>query len=153
MHDGSRSDGLGAWLDDASLTLGQKKRLSIFHSVETPVCARIQEVCGAGGVEVTDVAVLVIAPEARALFFDEDEAGDGVSVVIGHRTRVRAFLNATLPPAPSAPSDPYADLLQPAPARCVRVMVVDDESLTVLSYGTFVTVQVGAGGLGAQPPS
>jgi hypothetical protein len=148
MHDdGSepRSDGLRAWLDDASLTPGQKKRLSIFQSVESPVCARIEEVCGAGGVEVHDVAVLVIAPQARALFFDEDEAGDGVSLVIGHRSRVRAFLNATLPPAETAPSDPYADLLEPAPPRCVRVMVIDDESLTVLSYGTFVTVRVGPG--------
>jgi hypothetical protein len=148
MHDDgseSGSGGLRAWLDDASLTPGQKKRLSIFHSVESPVCARIEEVCGAGGVEVTDVAVLVIAPAARALFFDEEETGDGVSVVIGHRSRVRAFLNATLPPAETAPSDPYADLLEAAPPRCVRVMVIDDESLTVLSYGTFVTVRVDPG--------
>jgi hypothetical protein len=148
MHDDgseSRSGGLRAWLDDASLTRGQKKRLSIFQSVESPVCARIEEVCGAGGVEVTDVAVLVIAPQARALFFDEEEVGTGVAVVIGHRTRVRAFLNATLPPAPTAPSDPYADLLEAAPDCCVRVMVVDDESLTVLSYGTFVTVRMGPG--------
>ena len=148
MHDdGSepRSGGLRSFLDDASLTPGQRKRLSIFQSVESPVCARIEEVCGAGGVEVTDVAVLVIAPAARALFFDEEEAGDGVSVVIGHRSRVRAFLNATLPPAETAPSDPYADLLEAAPPRCVRVMVIDDESLTVLSYGTFVTVRVDPG--------
>jgi len=148
MHDDgseTQSGGLRDWLDDASLTPGQKKRLEVFQSVESPVCARIEEVCGAGGVEITDVAVLVIAPQARGLFFDEDEAGDGVSVVIGHRSRVRAFLNATLPPAPDAPSDPYADLLEAAPPRCVRVMVVDDESLTVLSYGTFVTVRVDPG--------
>jgi len=145
MHDDgseSRSGDLHDWLDDASLTPGQKKRLSIFQSVESPVCARIEEVCGSGGVEVTDVAVLVIAPQARPLFFDEEELGSGVSVVIGHRSRVRAFLNATLPPAATAPSDPYADLLEAAPDRCVRVMVIDDESLTVLSYGTFVTVRL-----------
>ena len=149
MHDDgseSRSGGLRAWLDDASLTPGQKKRLAIFQSVESAVCARIEELCGGGGMEVTDVAVLVIAKEARALFFDADEdTGDGVSVVIGHRSRVRTFLNATLPPAPTAPSDPYEDLLEPAQSCCVRVMVVDNESLTVMSYGTFVTVRMGPG--------
>jgi hypothetical protein len=144
MHDdgtGARSGGLRAWLDDEALTPGQKKRLSLFQSVEMPVCARIEEVCGAGGMEVTDVAVLVIAPEARGLFFDDVE-GVGVSVIIGHRSRLRAFLVAALPPAPGAPADPYADLLEEAPPRCVRVLVIDDESLTVLSYGTFVTVLV-----------
>ena len=142
-----RSDGpsgLRAWLDDADLTPGQRKRLSVFQSVEAPVCARIEQVCGSGGVEVTDVAVLVIAPEARGLFFD-DVAGAGVSVVIGHRSRLRAFLESTLPAARDAPEDPYADLLSPAPDRCVRVLVVDDQSITVMSYGTFVTVRVGPG--------
>src|SRR5262249_52016916 len=83
---GGRSSGLRAWLDDADLTPGQRKRLSVFQSVEAPVCARIEEVCGSGGVEVTDVAVLVIAKEARRLFFDDDSRL-GVSVVIGHRSR------------------------------------------------------------------
>jgi hypothetical protein len=143
MHDDG-TDGLRAWLDDAALTPGQKKRLSVFQSVEAPVCARIEEVCGVGGVEVTDVAVLVIAPEARELFFDDPES-TGVSVVIGHRIRVRSFLEAALPASPNAPSDPYADLLEEAPARCVRVLVIDDESITVMSYGTFVTVRVEPG--------
>jgi hypothetical protein len=97
--------------------------------------------CGEGGIEVIDVAVLVIAPEARGIFF-EDDVASGVSVVIGHRDRIRDFLGAALPPAPDAPSDPYADLAEAAPPRCVRVLVIDDESLTVLSYGTFVTVRV-----------
>jgi hypothetical protein len=147
MHDDgseSRSGDLRAWLDDPDLTAGQKKRLSIFQSVEGPVCARIEEICGSGGVEVTDVAVLVVAPEARDFFFDEG-AGDGVSVVIGHRDRLYAFLNATLPPSPEAPADPYGDLLEPAPSRCVRVLVIDADSLTVMSYGTFVTVRMGPG--------
>jgi hypothetical protein len=87
------------------------------------------------------VAVLVIAPEARGIFFDGDRE-PGVSVVIGHRRLVRDLLAAALPPAPGAPADPYADLAEEAPPRCVRVLVIDDESLTVLSYGTFVTVAV-----------
>ena len=147
MHDDQRGYGPGsllASLDDATLTPGQRKRLAVFHSVEGPVCARIEEMCGEGGIEVTDVAVLVIAPEARCLFF-EDDAGAGVSVVIGHRSRLRAFLETMLPPAPEAPEDPYSDLLSPAPDRCVRVLVVDDQSLTVLSYGTFVMVNMGPG--------
>jgi hypothetical protein len=144
QDDGKESGGLRAWLDDAALTPGQKKRLSIFQSVENPVCARIEELCGSGEVEVVDVAVLVIAPEARDLFFEEGMA-EGVSVVIGHRDRIRAFLNAALPPAPDAPADPYLDLLEAAPEHCVRVLVIDDESLTVMSYGTFVTVRVDPG--------
>ena len=147
MHDdgtNARSGDLRAWLDDPELSAGQKKRLSIFQSVEGPVCARIEEVCGSGGVEVMDVAVLVIAPEAHHIFFEEVET-PGVSVVIGHRSRVHAFLDAALPPSPDAPSDPDADLLEEAPPRCVRVMVIDDESLTVMSYGTFVTVRVDPG--------
>lgn len=147
MHDDgkeSRSGDLREGLDDEDLTAGQKKRIAIFQSVEGPVCARIEEICGRGAVEVTDVAVLVIAPEARGFFFEEG-AGDAVSVVIGHRDRLYAFLNATLPPAPEAPADPYGDLLAPAPSRCVRVLVVDAESLTVMSYGTFVTVSMSPG--------
>jgi hypothetical protein len=147
MHDDgseTRSHGLRAWLDDAALTPGQRKRISIFQSVESAICARIEEVCGAGELEVTDVAVLVIAPEARGLFFDDD-TGQGVSVVIGHRGQLYAFLDTTLPPDPEAAVDPYADLLEPAPSCCVRVMVVDDASLTVMSYGTFVTVHVEPG--------
>jgi hypothetical protein len=133
-------------LDDPALTAGQRKRVAIFQSVEGPVCARIEEMCCTGEVDVTDVAVLVIAPEARDLFFDpEEDEGDGAAIVIGHRSRLHAFLTATLPPSAEAPGDPYADLLEAAPPRCVRVMVVDDESLTVMSYGTFITVRVAPG--------
>ena len=139
MHADGGAGGLDAALDDVALTPGQRKRVAIFQSVESPVCARIEEVCAQGAVEVTDVAVLVIAPEARDLFFDRD-AGTGVSVVIGHRAKLYAFLDATLPAA-----DPYADLLEPAPPRCVRVLVVDQESLTVMSYGTFITVRLDPG--------
>lgn len=142
MHDHSGS--LRTVLDDASLTPGQRKRIGVFQTVEAPICARIEEACGQGGMEVTDVAVLVIAPEARCLFFDEDVEA-GVSVVIGHRSRVREFLEATLTPAPDAPEDPYADLLSPAPDRCVRVLVIDGDSITVMSYGTFITVRMGPG--------
>jgi hypothetical protein len=138
---GAREPGLSGFLDDESLTPGQKRRLAVFQSVESAVCERIEEVCGSGEVEITDVAVLVIAPAAHDLFFDED-VERGVSVVLGHRNRVEEFLRATLPPAEDAPSDPYADLQQPAPERCVRVLVIDDESLTVMSYGTFVTVEM-----------
>ena len=75
MHDQtkSRTGGLRAWIDDAALTPGQRKRIAIFESVETPVCDRIEEICGTGGVDVTDVGVLVIAPAARGLFFDDEE--------------------------------------------------------------------------------
>jgi hypothetical protein len=144
MHDDGkdgRAGGLGAWLDDATLTAGQKKRLSIFQSVESLACARIEELCGDGGVEVSDAAVLVIAPEAQGLFFEETDP-PGVGVVIGHRSRILEFLDDALPKAPDAPSDPYADLREPAPPRCVRVLVIDDEALTVMSYGTFVTVRI-----------
>ena len=144
MHDdgkGGSEGGLAACLDDATLTPGQRKRLSIFQSVESLVCARIEELCADGGVEVSDVAVLMIAPEAHGLFFEETEA-PGISVLIGHRGRILAFLDAALPPANDAPSDPYEDLRKPAPPRCVRVLVIDHESLTVLSYGTFVTVRL-----------
>jgi hypothetical protein len=105
------------------------------------VCARIEEVSGSGEVAVIDVAVLVIAPEAHDLFFD-GEVEKGTSVVMGHRERLYAFLTSALPPPQEAGVDPYADLLEPAPARCVRVLVIDDESLTVMSYGTFVTVEM-----------
>jgi len=65
-------------------------------------------------------------------------------VILGHRDKLHAFLHAMLPPVEDAPFDPYADLLEPATARCVRVLIVDHESLTVMSYGTFVTVSMDA---------
>jgi hypothetical protein len=141
MHDeGSGSDGLCRGLDDVSLTDGQRRRLAVFQSVESVVCDRIEQICGSSGISVTDLAVLVIAKEAHGLFFADGE--EGVSVVIGHRERISSFLCAALPPSPDAPSDPYADLHQSAPPRCVRVLVIDDESLTVMSYGTFITVEM-----------
>jgi hypothetical protein len=144
MHDDAvdgGSGGLSAWLDDPALTEGQKRRIGVFQGVEAAVCARIEEVTGKGEVAVVDVAVLVIAPEAHELFFDQ-EVEKGTSVVMGHRERLYAFLQNALPPSEEAGIDPYADLLDQAPPRCVRVLVIDDESLTVMSYGTFVTVDV-----------
>jgi hypothetical protein len=144
-HDGgSTPDDLSAWLDDPSLTDGQRRRLRVFHGVEGSVSARIEQLCGGGDLDVMDVAVLVVAPPAQEMFFG-GELGAGTSVILGHRSRIHAFLSRMLPAAKDAPFDPYADLLEPAPLRCVRVLVIDDESLTVMSYGTFVTVEMGVG--------
>jgi hypothetical protein len=144
-HDsGSTPEDFSAWLDDPSLTDGQKRRLRVFHSVEGSVSARIELLCAGGDLDVVDVAVLVVAPTAQEIFFG-GELGPGTSVILGHRSRIHAFLCQMLPPAPDAPFDPYADLLEPAPVRCVRVLVIDDESLTIMSYGTFVTVQMDTG--------
>ncbi|APR86752.1 hypothetical protein A7982_12101 [Minicystis rosea] len=134
--------GITAHLDDPSLTPGQRRRVALFAGVENAVCARIEEMCAAGGLEVADTAVLVVAPSANDMVFGDD-MGNGTSVLLGHRLRVYEFLEAALPKAPHAPFDPYADLLEPAPVRCVRVLVLDHESLTVMSYGTFVTVRMG----------
>jgi hypothetical protein len=87
---------------------------------------------------VTDVAVLVVAPSAHDLFFPGIVEAKGTSVVLGHRLKLHAFLCAMLP---GAAVDPYADLLEPTPPCCVRVLIVDDESLTVMSYGSFVTIR------------
>lgn len=142
-HDrGEKSGDLATWLDDPSLTEGQKRRLGVFHSVERTVSARIEHLCQGGDLEVMDVAVLVVAPAAQEIFFS-GELGPGTSVILGHRLRIHAFLTQMLPAADDAPFDPYADLLEPAPVRCVRVLVIDDESVTVMSYGTFVTVRIG----------
>jgi len=144
MHDDA-SDGtavdLDVYLNDASLSEGQRRRLGLFRSVESGVCSRIESLCERSGIEVTDVAVLVIGPSAQEAFFGW--GGERViNVVLGHRTRVYALLNVVLPPLPEAPVDPYADLLQPSPDRCVRVLIIDEESITVMSYGTFITVRV-----------
>jgi hypothetical protein len=119
--------------------------------VEGGICTRIERICTEEGIEVVDVAVLVVAPDVQAIFFASapgalDVAGEGArtSVILGHRDKLHAFLHAMLPPVEDAPFDPYADLLDPAPARCVRVLIVDHESLTVMSYGTFVTVSMDA---------
>jgi hypothetical protein len=128
-------------LDEAALTPGQRRRLGIFQGVESGVSARIEAFCEETGVEVVDVAVLIIAPAAQGVFFGPLEER-GTAVILGDRLRLHAFLESVLPPVPGAPFDPYADLLEPAPARCVRVLIIDDESLTVLSYGSFITVEL-----------
>jgi hypothetical protein len=144
MRDDHAPSGIAKSLDDPSLTPGQRRRVELFANVEATVCERIEQLCVAGGLPVTDTAVLVVAPNANELVFG-DEMGRGTSVLLGHRLRVYEFLEAALPKAPDAPFDPYADLLDPAPARCVRVLVLDHESLTVMSYGTFVTVRLDPG--------
>jgi hypothetical protein len=135
LHD---DDGLEA----ASLTDGQRRRIQLLKNVEPGVCARIEQICTSTTIEVTDVAVLVVAAEAHAIVFSDQEPCVGTSVVVGHREKVREFLNAVLPPGETVAIDPYEDLLSPAPHQCVRVLIIDAESLTVLSYGTFVTVRI-----------
>jgi len=140
--------GIAGDLDDPSLTPGQKRRIRLFAQVEATVTARIEELCVTGGLDVTDVAALVVAPSAHELVFGA-KLCPGTSVLLGHRDHVYEFLAAALPKAEDAPFDPYADLRDPAPSGCVRVLVLDHESLTVLSYGTFVTVQVPGNGRAA----
>jgi hypothetical protein len=130
-------------LGDQALTSGQRRRLGIFHAVETGVSTRIETFCEETGTEVVDVAVLIIAPAAHGVFFGANKER-GTAVILGDRVRLHAFLETVLPKAPGAPFDPYADLLEPAPVRCVRVLIIDDESLTVLSYGSFITVELNA---------
>lgn len=129
------------FLDDPSLTAGQKHRLSLFHRIESVVCSRVEEMCATGDVDVTDIAVLVVDPSANVLLFGDDQPR-GTTILLGHRGEVRAFLNSVLPAADDAPFDPYDDLLAPAPSQSVRVLIMDDHSLTVMSYGTFVTLNV-----------
>jgi hypothetical protein len=126
---------------DEALTEGQRRRIALFKSLESGICSRVEQLCVTSSVEVTGVAVLVVSAEAYPLVFDADES-PGASVVLGHRERVYAFLKSALPPADDAPFDPYADLLEPAPSQCVRVLVVDDESLTIMCYGSFLTVRL-----------
>lgn len=140
-NDSGISD-LDAYIDGEEISEGQKSRLRVFQGVEGGVCTRVEELCEKGGVDVTDVGVLVIAPRAHSLFFDDGEESPGTDVVLGHRSKLYAFLRAVLPPAEGAPIDPYVDLLEPSPTRCVRVLIIDDESITVLCYGTFVTVRM-----------
>jgi hypothetical protein len=130
-----------AHLDDQALTSGQLRRLGIFKGVESSVATRIEAFCEETGAEVTDVAVLIIAPTAQGIFFEATN-DRGTAVILGDRVRLHGFLETVLPPVPGAPFDPYVDLLEPAPLRCVRVLIIDDESLTVLSYGSFITVNL-----------
>lgn len=131
-------------LGDRSLTTGQQRRLDIFKSVEGSVSLRIESFCEETGAEVVDVAVLIIAPAAHGVFFGGAKER-GTAVILGDRARLHAFLEEVLPPVPGAPFDPYVDLLEAAPPRCVRVLIIDDESLTVLSYGSFITVDLDPG--------
>lgn len=136
------SSEFGACLDSAPLSRGQRNRLELFKRVEPSVCARIEELCMQGEVAVTDVAVLLLSPEARAALFPPDDDPPGITVVMGHREKLYAFLHATLPESEEMLQDPYEDLLSAAPPLCVRVLILDAESLTVMSYGTFVTVEL-----------
>lgn len=140
MDDDDTRD-LDTHLEDPALTSGQRQRLGIFKAVEAGVSERIEAFCGETGAAVTDVAVLIIAPSAQGVFFGPAEER-GTAVILGERARLHAFLASVLPPVPGAPFDPYTDLLEPAPDRCVRVLIIDDESLTVLSYGSFITVEL-----------
>ena len=89
-----------------------------------------------------DVAVLVIGPTAPEVLFDPEAGRDRViNVVIGHRARMYAWLSGVLPP-PEHEVDPYGDLLVEAPEQCVRVLIIDEGAITVMSYGSFITVRV-----------
>lgn len=130
-----------AQLEAAALTSGQRRRLGIFQLVENGVSERIETFCEETGADVVDVGVLIIAPAANGVFFGATSE-QGTAVILGDRRRLHAFLEEVLPPVSNAPFDPYVDLLESAPPRCVRVLIIDDESLTVLSYGSFITVDL-----------
>ncbi|WP_433935131.1 hypothetical protein AB3662_10790 [Sorangium cellulosum] len=137
---------LEAYLEEPGLTEGQRRRLRLFQTVETAVSDRVEELCTCSALDVTDAAILVVSPAARRLFFRSATSTradpPGASIVLGHRARLYAFLHAVLPPAEEAPCDPYADLLDPSPPQCVRVLILDEDSLTVLNYGAFVVVSL-----------
>ncbi|MGK4006355.1 hypothetical protein WMF31_27300 [Sorangium sp. So ce1036] len=137
---------LEAVLEEPGLTEGQRSRLRLFQTVEALVCDRVEQLCARGGLDVTDTAILVVSPAAHRLFFRGAAPGNaepsGASVVLGHRERLHGLLHAVLPPAAEAPFDPYADLLAPSPPQCVRVLIVDEGSLTILNYGAFVVVRL-----------
>ena len=139
-HGGVGKD-LETYLEGADLTDGQRRRLRLLKDVEGWICERVEELCSTSSVEVTDVGVLVVAAEAQHLLFDAEIGPPAASVIVGHRHKVREFLLSALPPEPNGP-DPYIDLVVPAPAQCIRILIVDGESLTVLSYGTFVTIRM-----------
>jgi|GEM_PF-6657900 hypothetical protein len=132
---------MDVFLDNPSLPDGQRRRLSLFRSIEGVVCTRVEEMCATGEIDVTDVAVLVVDATAHDLLFPENQPC-GTTILVGHRRELRAFLNSMLPAADDAPFDPYDDLLEPSPMQSIRVLIMDDHSLTVMSYGTFVTVHM-----------
>ncbi|WP_231511865.1 hypothetical protein [Chondromyces apiculatus] len=151
---------LDRYLQEPGVSEGQRSRLRLFQSMETNVCTKVERFCTDNGVEVTDLAVLIVAPEAHVLFQDAlktnpgrvaGRGGEGsvhlsalpsASVILGHRTRLHAFLRAALPTDDAEVQDPYRDLLVPSPMRCVRILIIDSDSITIMSYGTFVTVQM-----------
>lgn len=149
------------FMNDAPLSQGQRRRLGLLHSVEGEVCERVGRICVTDAIDVADVAVLVVAMSAYAIVFGADEEGPAnlrertppsgsdspATILAGHREQLHAFLSHVLPPAPEANVDPYIDLKEPAPPRCARVLVVDEESLTILSYGSFVLVRLNAEGM------
>ncbi|XXT22556.1 hypothetical protein WME94_13460 [Sorangium sp. So ce429] len=139
-----RGCSLEAYLKEPGLTDGQRRRLRLFQTVEGAVSDRVEELCTCSAVDVTDAAILVVSPAARRLLFASAASGSadppGASIILGHRARLHEFLHAVLPPADEAPLDPYADLLAPSPPQCVRVLILDEDSLTILNYGTFVVV-------------
>jgi hypothetical protein len=141
-HTALGASGLGACIDhDPNLTESQRRRLRVFLGVEDGVVSRVESLCLQHDIEVTDLGVLVISADAREVFFGPG-GEDSTNVILGHRRQIHGFLHAVLPPGPNAAADPYLDLLEPAPAFCVRVLIVDAESVTVLSYGSFVTVML-----------
>ena len=75
---------------------GQLRMLRLFQAVEMGVCARVEQICTESGVDVTDVAVLVVAPTAHPLFFGDQRTPPGTSVVIGHREKLHEFLHTAL---------------------------------------------------------
>ncbi|WP_245678491.1 hypothetical protein [Chondromyces crocatus] len=142
---------LDRYLREPGISEGQRRRLQLFQTVESGVCAKVERFCTEHGIEVTDLAVLLVAPEAHLLFRNAllAQPGSGrrpstpqASLILGHRSQLHSFLRRALPPNESDAADPYMDLMTPAPARCVRILIIDDDSLTIMSYGTFVTVSM-----------
>ena len=130
---------IAAALADVTLTDGQRQRVRLFQAVEPAVADRIERACLLTATDVTDVAVLVVSPDAQSTLFREEEVTEELTVIIGHRTKLYTFLSSFLWRAGDG-VDPYLDLLTPAPPRCVRVLVVDRNAVTVLSYRSFVAV-------------
>lgn len=128
-------------LVNESTTDGQRRRLRIFQEVERGVVSRVEQLCENSDIEVADVAVLVVAPSARKLIFDDASDAVATDVILGHRNKLHEFMTSVLPPKPDV-DDPYGDLLASAPQACVRLLILDDEAITVLHYGSFVSIDV-----------
>ncbi|WP_437592224.1 hypothetical protein [Sorangium sp. So ce1000] len=141
-----RGCSLEDYIEEPGLTEGQRRRLRLFQTVEEAVSRRVERLCTSSELDVTDAAILVVSPAARRAFFHADARSfaevPGATAIVGHRARLHEFLHAALPPADEVPFDPYVDLLAPSPPQCVRVLIVDEDSLTVLNYGAFVVVSL-----------